>query len=139
MKYILLFTLILIAGCDTLHGLRLPVKPAYEGSWDCVYDNIASINLKAEPRNENQLSISSNESGRYLFSVMPKYGNEMELYFMQMHVAPSCEETNASLIKMKEFLQFMEQYCGYMPSSYETTMECSSNKSMQPIANASAD
>jgi len=108
----------------------MPVKPAYEGSWDCVYENIASINLQAEPRNENQLSISSVESGKYLFSVMPEYGREMELYFMQMHAAPSCEETNASLIKMKEFLQLMEQYCGYKPLSYETTMECSSNKAM---------
>lgn len=130
MKYVLLFTLILISGCDTLHGLRLPVKPAYEGSWDCVYDNIASINLKAEPSNENQLSISSNESGKYLFSVMPKNGNEMELYFMQMHAAPSCEEANVSLIKMKEFLQLMEQHCGYNSSSYETSMECSSNKAI---------
>ncbi|SEQ73401.1 hypothetical protein SAMN03080615_02532 [Amphritea atlantica] len=58
---------------------------------------------------------------------------------MQMHAAPSCEETNASLIEMKEFLQLMEKYCGYTPLSYETTMECSSNKSMQPTANASAD
>jgi len=139
MKYILLSTLILIVGCDTIHGLRLPVKPAYEDGWECVYNNIASINLRAEPKNENQLSISSNESGKYLFSVMPKYGNQMELYFMQMHAAPSCEETNASLIEMKEFLQLMEKYCGYTPSSYETTMECSSNKSMQPTANASAD
>ncbi len=139
MKYILLFTLILIAGCDTLHGLRLPVKPAYEGGWECVYNNIASINLRAEPGNENQLSISSNESGKYLFSVMPNYRNQMELYFMQMHAAPSCEETNASLIEMKEFLQLMEKYCGYTPLSYENTMECSSNKSMQPTANASAD
>ena len=122
--------MILISGCDTLHGLRLPVSPAYEGSWDCVYDNIASINLKAERRNENQLSISSSESGKYLFSVMPKNGNEMELYFMQMHAAPSCEETDASLIKMKEFLQLMEQHCGYDSSSYETSMECSSNKAM---------
>jgi len=130
MRYILFFTLILIAGCDTLHGLRLPVKPAYEGSWDCVYENIASINLKAEPRNEKQLSIASIESGKYLFSVMPKYGSEMELYFMQMHVAPSCEEANASLVKMKEFLQLMEQHCGYKPSSCETSMECSSNKAM---------
>ncbi|MGR6502470.1 hypothetical protein [Shewanella sp. Koi 1] len=130
MKYILLFTLILISGCDTFYGLRLPVKPAYEGSWDCVYDNIASINLKAERRNENQLSISSNENGKYLFSVMPKYGNEMELYYMQMHAAPSCEETDASLKKMKEFLKLMEQHCGYKSLSYEASMECSSNKAM---------
>ena len=131
MRYITFFILTFIVGCDSLYGLRMPVIPAYDGDWSCVTENISSIGLVAEQSDSNQLSISTIENDHYLFSVKPNYSGKMQLYFMQIHAAPSCKDTTTSLIKMEEFINLMEQKCNYLPSSYSANMECSSNKSLK--------
>ncbi len=127
MRYIALFFITLIVGCDSLYGLRVPVEPAYKGDLNCMTENVSSIGLVSESRNFNQLSLSSIDSHKYLFTVIPNYNGKMELYFMQVHSAPSCDVTNTSFTKMKEFIHLMEQKCDYVASPYKAEIECRSN------------
>jgi len=127
MKYLAILIVIFLVGCDTLQGLRVPVKPGYEGSWSCVVDKLGTIGTEGKIDNANQLSVSDASSKEYLFTVTPNHDGVMELYFMQMHSPPGCAETMNSFSKIQKFINLMELHCGYKAKNYSASMQCGSN------------
>jgi hypothetical protein len=130
MKIFTSILILLLVGCDSIYGLRVPVEPNYSGEWACATENLGELGLSGKIVNANQLSVLDKNNNTNIFTVIPRNRNTMELYFMQIHAPPSCEETTASFIKIQEFIKFMGKHCGYEAKSYKASMECSSNNTL---------
>jgi hypothetical protein len=118
----------LVSGCDSINGLRMPVVPAFEGDWGCVVDSLPEYGMRGKIDEFNQLNVKSVENGGYLFSVDPKRDGTMQLYFLQMHMAPECHRVSDSFRYMNQFIDAMETNCSYKATSYSANMDCLTNK-----------
>lgn len=127
MKKIILSMLAILSGCDSIQGLRMPITPAFIGSWSCALENLDEIGAKGNVGQYSQLSISGLDNN-YMFTASPRENNTLELYYLYMNSLPSCEEAANSFSKMQEFIKLMEAHCAYKPESVEANMQCGSNK-----------
>ncbi len=119
-------TLFILAGCDTLHGIHIPVEPAFEGqTWACASEMMESEGYSMKTDEIGQLSVSSNES--YLFSAYPDRDGKMKLYSYALHQPPACTRAEEAYGAMKSLIRVLEEDCEYTAKSYSVSFECSSN------------
>lgn len=119
-------TLLILTGCDTLHGIRMPVSPPFEGDWACAVGRMESEGYSLETDDIGQLSVAAN--GRYLFSAYPNRDGAMKLYSHTLHRPPTCSDADEAYHAMKTLVRALEKDCGYMTESYSVAFECSSNR-----------
>lgn len=117
---------LVLVGCDTLHGVRMPIHPEFEGDWSCVTQSIEQKGYLATVDSHNQLSVT--KEGQYLFSVAPSKHGAMQIYLYSMNAPLSCSVADQSYREMRNFLRVMESTCGYTAQDYSVSFECSSNQ-----------
>jgi hypothetical protein len=119
-------TFFILSGCDTLHGIRMPVSPPFEReNWACAVGGMESEGYSLETDDTGQLSVAAN--GQYLFSAYPNRNGDMELYSYAFHRPPSCSDAQEAYRAMKALVRTLEQDCGYTAESHSVALECSSN------------
>lgn len=121
-----ILTLFILAGCDTMHGIQMPVEPVFEGqTWACASEMMESEGYSMKTDEVGQLSVSSNES--YLFSAYPDRDGKMKLYSYTLHQPPTCDHAEEAYRAMKALIQALEEDCEYTTKRYSVSFECSSN------------
>jgi len=129
MKLIILVAILFLSGCDTIQGIRMPVSPSFDQSCECAVTNLEESGYSSKIDEVNQLSVSKND--KYLFSVYPSESGVMKMYLYSLNSPLPCDHANQAYEEMRNFLQLLENSCGYKPSEYSVSFECSSNKARQ--------
>lgn len=126
MKFCLSLLLLVLAGCDTMQGINMPVVPAYKGEWQCAINSLSKLGYESKLSEGNQLSVFS--GGDYLFSVYADDHGTMRLYLYSMNTPLSCKSADRAYSEMKSFLSLLSRECGYQQESVSVSLECSPNK-----------
>lgn len=126
MRNFLIVMSVLLAGCDSIQGITMPVHPHYDGDWTCVTEELEQDGYRTSLDTSNQLSVMKGD--QYLFSVYPNNYGDMKIYLYTMNTPLSCSVADRSYREMLRFLDVMENSCGYTAQSYSVSFECRSKE-----------
>jgi hypothetical protein len=113
---------LVLAGCDTLHGVRIELKTGNKLSLEpvCIQETLRKIGYEVESTSPTTLQVREKTKGGAWFFVSHENPMRVEFYFLTMHEPLPCDIAQRMVDHMRIASKATQEGC--FPQKHEVSV-----------------